>query len=253
MSEQSRSRSFFGKHPYRNMFMAFMAIVIAAALMPEQIIGGHLYDFMVAGILLVALVETTRSRRHAVVALAVGVPAVVARLAFSYADDTAVTNSGVLVLSALFFGFLIWNFLRDLMVGDRLTSERIFGALSAYLCIGLLFALVYAHMHYRDPTAFRIPDDLAPMANQVESATMPAFTYFSFVTLTTLGYGDFLPVSEQARSLAWLEAIIGQLFLAVMVGGLVGVYFAEAAQQAARASFGSAPPKDPKAQDDDSP
>ena len=66
---------------------------------------------------------------------------------------------------------------------------------------------------------------------------MPVFTYFSFVTLTTLGYGDFVPLTEHTRSLAWIEAMLGQLYLAVLVGGLVGVYFAEAANQAARASF----------------
>ena len=56
---------------------------------------------------------------------------------------------------------------------------------------------------------------------------LPTFTYFSFVTMTTLGYGDITPVTENARTLAWLEALIGQLYLAVMVAGFVAVHISE--------------------------
>ncbi len=237
MSDPSQSRSFFGAHPHRNMFVAFLVILIAAVLLPKEIIGGRLYDFMVAGIFMVALLETARTRRNKVVALAIGLPAIAARLFLLYADDSRAINGSVLMLSAIFFAYLIWNLLRGLFTGDRITSERVFGALTAYLCIGLLFALIYAHVHFRDPTAFRIPNELVVTASDSEALTVPSFTYFSFVTLTTLGYGDFVPLSEKARSLAWLEAIIGQLFLAVLVGGLVGVFFAEAANQAAQATF----------------
>lgn len=237
MPDDTSRFSFFGAHPHRNMFVTMVAIITAAVLLPEQIIGGRLYDFMVAGILFVALLETARSRRRTLVALAVGVPAIAVRLYFSYVEDSAASNVTVLALSAVFLAFLIWAFLRDLLAGERDTSERVFAALTAYLCIGLLFALIYAHIYFRDPSAFRVPDGLVPTGGGSESLTVPSFTYFSFVTLTTLGYGDFVPLSEQARSLAWLEAIIGQLYLAVMVGGLVGVFFAEATKQAGRATF----------------
>jgi len=234
MTAEKPSFGFFGAHPYRNMFFAMAAILVAAVVLPEEIIGGRLYDYMVTGILLVALVETTRSRRHGIIALLFGVPAIGARLAFSYSDDTVAINSTVLGLSALFFAFLIWNLLRDLLMGHRSTSERVFGALTAYLCIGILFALIFAHIQYRDPEAFRIPEYLLPGSTQSEALMVPVFTYFSFVTMTTLGYGDVVPITEQARSIAWMEAIIGQLFLAVMVGGLVGIFFADAAQRAGR-------------------
>jgi hypothetical protein len=220
------------------MFVAIVAIVLAAVLLPKEIIGGRLYDYMVAGILIVALLETAHTRRHAIISLALGVPAVGLRLLTAHTPDSVQTNSPALILSILFLLFLIWNLLRDLLVGDRLTSERVFGALTAYICIGMLFALLYAHIQYLDPGSFHVPDHMRTAGASEEALMMPVFTYFSFVTLTTLGYGDIAPISEQARTIAWFEAFIGQIYLAVMVGGLVGVFFAEAAQQAARASFG---------------
>ncbi len=251
MSDQESRRSFFGAHPHRNMFVTILVIIVVALLSPEEVIGGQLYDFMVAGIFMVALLETARTRRNRILALAIGLPAIAARLFFAFGDDSQAINGSVLALSAVFFAFLIWNLLRDLFEWDRVTSERVFGALTAYLCIGLLFALIYAHVYFRDPAAFRIPDELVVTATDSESLTVPSFTYFSFVTLTTLGYGDFVPLSEQARSLAWLEAIIGQLFLAVMVGGLVGVFFAEAANQAPRATFRDGRKDGPEPSDDE--
>ena len=238
MSDPSNRRSFFGARPHRNLFISFLIIIVAAVVLPEESIGGQIYDFMVAGLFLIALVETASSRRNLFIALAIGLPAIIVRLFFSYAEDDRTVNSAVLLLSGLFFCFLIWNFLRDLLTSDRPTSERVFAALTAYLCIGLLFALIYAHFYFRDPASFKIPDQLVTTATDSESRTVPAFTYFSFVTLTTLGYGDFVPLSEEARTVAWLEAVIGQLYLAVMVGGLVGVFFAEASRQATQATFG---------------
>jgi len=67
---------------------------------------------------------------------------------------------------------------------------------------------------------------LAEQASE-ESSQLNVFTYFSFVTMTTLGYGDVTPISEHARTLAWLEALLGQLYLAVMVAGFVAMHISE--------------------------
>ena len=127
----------------------------------------------------------------------------------------------------MFFVFLIWNLLHDLYAGERSTGERIFGALCAYIFIGLLFALIFAHLEYRDPGSFNVSNELLAERVAGESAQLQVFTYFSFVTMTTLGYGDISPVAEHARTLAWLEALIGQLFLAVMVAGFVAQHISE--------------------------
>jgi Ca2+/Na+ antiporter len=163
-----------------------------------------------------------------VVAGLLGGPAVIVRLAAPFQVDSPSWNGAVMILTAAFMGFLIWLLLHDLFSKHRSSSERIYGALCAYLFIGILFALVYAHLEYRAPGSFSAGNEALRETSAEEASMVPIFTYYSFVTLTTLGYGDITPVTDHARTLAWLEALIGQLYLAVMVATLVGIKVSEA-------------------------
>jgi hypothetical protein len=91
----------------------------------------------------------------------------------------------------------------------------------------IFLALICAHMEHRRPGTFSISNQGIGAAASEESSLVPVFTYYSFVTLTTLGYGDITPAAEHAQTLAWLEALIGQLYLAVMVAGFVAVHISE--------------------------
>jgi voltage-gated potassium channel len=230
----------FRTRPYRNIFIALVVVFFADALAPAMISDTAVSDFVVIIILLAALVETVRTKRHAVLALVFGAPAIIARLVAGFRADSPAWNSTVIVLTALFFGFLIWNLLHDLLSGSRSTGERVYGALCAYLFIGILFSLVFAHMEYRFPGSFSSGNQALLDAAASEAAMMPVFTYFSFVTLTTLGYGDITPVAEHARTLAWLEALVGQLYLAVMIATLVGLKVSEARTGVGRIDPGAA-------------
>jgi hypothetical protein len=95
------------------------------------------------------------------------------------------------------------------------TRHRIQGAIAAYLLFGALWAHAYALVAHLRPEAF---------SGAVSPADGPrAFLYYSFVTLTTVGYGDVLPVHPAARSLAMLEAVTGPLYLAILVARLVSL------------------------------
>ncbi len=214
----------YRERPYRNIFVALIAVILVDALAPNAFARGRLADLMVAAVLIAALVETVRLRHNAIWALVLGLPAVAVRVIAAFRPDTMAQNTAVLSLTSVFFVFLIWNLLHDINKSDRPTSEKVFGALCAYIFIGLLFALIFAHLEYRDPGSFYISNDLLAERAANESSQLNIFTYFSFVTMTTLGYGDITPISEHARTLAWLEALIGQLYLAVMVAGFVAVH-----------------------------
>lgn len=100
-----------------------------------------------------------------------------------------------------------------LRAGD-VDAERIFAALDVYLLAGLTFGV-----------AFRLVEQFAPGSFGGPHAGEPAsFIYFSFVTIATLGYGDIVPLSGPARALAILEAVGGQMYLAVLVARLVSLY-----------------------------
>jgi hypothetical protein len=215
------------RRPYRNIFWAIVTLFFADALVFDRSARAALVDVIVVLVLFAALFETVRSRRHTAVALILGAPAIISRLIAAFRVDSIGWGNAVLMSTALFIGFLIWNLLRDLLVGERSTSERVYGALCAYLFIGLLFSLLFTHMEFRSPGSFLLRGETISGAAESEAALVPTFTYFSFVTLTTLGYGDITPATTYARTLAFLEALIGQLYLAVMVATLVGIRVSE--------------------------
>jgi voltage-gated potassium channel Kch len=103
---------------------------------------------------------------------------------------------------------------------DHQRTERLSSALAVYLLLGFVWASVYSLLEVLQPGAVRFPED--PSTLGAEYALSPfRFLYFSFVTLTTVGYGDASPVLPLARALAVIEALTGQLFLAVTIASLV--------------------------------
>ena len=104
---------------------------------------------------------------------------------------------------------------RRVLAKPTVTIQSIYGALSAYLIIGLMFASCFAAMNELGTSDF--------FANK-QPANTQTFQYFSFTTLTTLGYGDFTAAESGGRSIAVLEALTGQVFLATLVARLVAAY-----------------------------
>lgn len=119
--------------------------------------------------------------------------------------------------------------LKDIFSG-KVNVERLYAAICVYLMLGIMFSILNILVISVDPYAYRM-DMLteAPVknfANFDSSERFSIFLYYSFVTLSTLGYGDITPVSRAARTLGWLEAIAGQLYLTVTVARLVGLHIA---------------------------
>jgi Ion channel len=104
---------------------------------------------------------------------------------------------------------------RRVLARPTVTIQSIYGALSAYLIVGLMFASGYAAIEHLGESAF--------FANG-QPANTQTFQYFSFTTLTTLGYGDFTAAQSGGRAVAVLEALTGQVFLATLVARLVAAY-----------------------------
>jgi len=104
---------------------------------------------------------------------------------------------------------------RRVLLKRTVTIQSIYGALSAYIILGLMFASGFAAVDYLTTTDF--------FANN-EPANTQTFQYFSFTTLTTLGYGDFTAGESGGRSIAVMEALTGQVFLATLVARLVAAY-----------------------------
>ena len=117
--------------------------------------------------------------------------------------------AGVLLLVIVVF------LVRQALAQPDVTMQSIYGAISAYLIIGLMFAAFYSGMYYLRSRTFFVGH---------EPGTISNFQYFSFTTLTTLGYGDFTAATSGGRAVAMLEAMTGQIFLATLVAKLVSSF-----------------------------
>ena len=103
---------------------------------------------------------------------------------------------------------------------DTVTVNRLIGATCVYLLLGMCWGILFIFLAWLDPTAF--------VELNIESGVVFwDAMYLSFVTITTLGYGDMLPVTPFARALAYMEAVVGQIYIAVLIGALVGTYISE--------------------------
>ena len=127
------------------------------------------------------------------------------------------------ILAALFFGFTAVVVLRQSLGGAEVTPDTIAGAICFYRLLGVIWALIYALIELARPGSFL--DGGRPVGSAAAGyhSLVPELLYLSLVTLSALGYGDILPITQQARMLAALEAVIGPLYLAVLIARLVGL------------------------------
>jgi Ion channel len=127
----------------------------------------------------------------------------------------------LLLLLGLFSVSILANVLR----ADKITADKIYGAICVYLLVGYAWAFGYAIIEELQPGSFSGP----AATNPVDYITLVMqMRYFSFITLTTVGYGDIVPQSPAARTFATLEAVVGQVYLAVLVARLVGLHIVDA-------------------------
>jgi hypothetical protein len=172
--------------------------------------------------LLFAVYSVSEGTRSLKIALFLVTPAILGELSF-FVFETKETHWFSVLSVAIFLGYVILIVYKTSVFGKgRMTTDRTAGAIAVYLLLGLLWALTYGLISAGNPDAFK---GLEPFSLDQPGAQQD-FIYFSFVTLTTLGYGDMSPVSSGAKTLAWFEAIFGQLFLAVTIARLVSLEIA---------------------------
>ena len=123
----------------------------------------------------------------------------------------------------LFFGYISGIIVIHLFTEQEITPDLVVGSVCGYFLVGIMWAFVYAAIEIISPGSLHLP--------QEGYHDFSNFSYYSFVTLTTLGYGDILPLTSPARNFAILEAIIGQIYLTVLVARLVGIHISQSMKQ----------------------
>jgi voltage-gated potassium channel len=199
----------------------FISLLLTLFLSPV-VVTFHLSGRFVEMLLILSLSAaaiTAASHRTRYVLLATIFSATILRLVSAMGDVHWASRLGTFLFIVIAFAAALNSFLFTLK-GGRPNSEHVFASLSAYLLAGYFFALFYWIVEDLSRGSFFMQGyGILEVKFSLQQAV-----YFSFVTLSTLGYGDIVPVSPVARGLAVGEAILGQLYLAVLVARLVGGY-----------------------------
>jgi len=123
---------------------------------------------------------------------------------------------GVLVL--VFYSVATLTIAREVFFGPTVVDDRVYGGIAVYLMIGIIFAILHHRVGIEDPSAYLVTDPTGPRGAQLNWAD---YLYFSFVSLTTVGFGDIVPRGAWARNLSVFEAAVGMLYPAVLLARLV--------------------------------
>jgi len=207
------------------LLVALLAFFLVVPLLPEgstQTLGELL---ALSAVLLASIYALHGSRSTFTIGIAVIVPALAGKWMSFFTDHYFLfsLSRGFVIL---LFLMTTWRLIRYLWLENEVTADTLYGAVSAYLLLGLIFGTAYSIVESITPGSFAnlpTPEEVGPV---LAASTSVALDYFSMVTLTTLGYGDVTPLSQMARSLAVFEAVVGQFYLAVLVARLVGLFMA---------------------------
>jgi len=216
--------NYYSHHKFKILFTAMLLLlgIRLAAL------GSRAGEIVLnsAGVLLlaIAVVILCADRRIRVAALAMGLPPVIITsiaqiVPQALAESTRLAGRAC---AALFLAFTVIMIVRTVVTARTVTWDTIVGAFAGYVLIGVVWSQMYATLELAAPHSFAVAGAPLDMAND-PITSHAVLEYFSFSTLSTVGYGDVTPLSHPARSLACLQAICGQFYLAVLVAGLIGI------------------------------
>ena len=213
---------YFG--PYFIMCCVMLAAVLLYPLV-HDFAGTIMIRTVFTAILLSALYTVVRKPAIFRIVFVLLIPAIVANWVLNPLDNpvlSAITSATILVIMLAAIGTI----LRHIITARRISQDIIFGSIAVYLLAGVAWAFCFAFIN--DLMPGQVIETVGDVVSRESRAAMfPEFTYFSFITLTSVGYGDLTPIGAPARALAIVEGIFGQLYTAILIGKLVGMKVAQ--------------------------
>lgn len=202
------------------LLIALLTIIILA-----PVLSTTRYDIVITNVIGAAMllsgVYAVSERKHVfVIATILSILSIVTTwLLLAYPGHAMVIFAHATMITVLgFFAVVILSYVAR---SGRVTADKIYAAVCAYLLIGYAWAFAYAMLDELNPGAFATPTEVA--RNDYVGRVVQ-MRYFSYITLTTVGYGDIVPRTPGARTMAILEAILGQFYLVALIGRLVGLH-----------------------------
>jgi hypothetical protein len=209
--------------PFAALLSTLLATLLVAPFLGESLFGVSRFRLFAGAILLAGVYAVSRRGPALGGVLAVGLPALVVEvwLHLRPAPPLLVASFALSILFVLFLGAAILYAILD---EERVSLDTILGGVCVYLLLGVGWTLAYSILEYLAPGSFLVDGRALPALARSDEFRHEELIYFSFVTLTTVGYGDVLAKTNPARALAAAEAVTGSLYLAVFIARLVGLH-----------------------------
>jgi hypothetical protein len=216
------SREEFFRHSFA-WFLASLALLLVASPVVQHWPNGALIESVLLSMVMLFAVPAIGGRRSRLIwANVLLVPALLGKWVNFWRPDLAPPEV-FLGFGMLFIVYVALNILGYILRAPRVSSEILCAAIANYLLLGLLWSFAYTMI------ASAVPDAFAFSTGPESGHVMKGFNsiYFSFATLSTIGYGDISPVSGGARMLAVAEAVVGMFYVTMLIARLVSLYSSE--------------------------
>jgi voltage-gated potassium channel len=211
----------------RGRFTGLAVVLLVLLLLASATPPGEIHTLVVDLAFSVLLVFAIRSVGPGlrITAIVLAAPAFLGHWAL-YLENEVVSRGLVFLSSTAFLLFLTLVVIFAVLGDPVVTTDTVIGGICAYFLLAMTFGNAYALVEVLSPGSFQLTPALAEDVHwrPPTSPITPVLQYFSLSTLTTLGFGDVTPLSRGARTLAVLEAIAGQLYLAILIARLVGIH-----------------------------
>jgi voltage-gated potassium channel len=212
----------FRQWRYLCLLVALVLLLVVQPLVTGFGTSGWLFDTLFVFVMVVLVLALVHDKVWRRIALLLCVPAASLSIGSHFLQPSAqqatlLAGHGI---AALFFVLVTGKIVHTILTSRQLSVDSIFGTICGYLLLGIAWGLAFATIHAADPASFQFSDAMRSPLGPADYGR-DVFLYYSFITLTTVGYGDISPLSPPARTLAWVEAMTGQLYLAVLIAGLV--------------------------------
>ncbi len=207
------------KGRFLNLLIFIIAMLVVGPLFEELVNLRILMDILWSAIFISAIYAVSQKKHHVLIGIVLALPMLAAIWSRHFVEYHALQVVGYLC-GAAFILFTIIQMLIFIYSHKEVTRDLIVGAAVVYFLMAIMWTFIFSVVETLHPGSFNLPQ-----GQDIQDAQH--FIYYSFVTLTTLGYGDITPVTRLARSFSTLEAVMGQLYLVVQVAWLVGVHVSQ--------------------------
>lgn len=216
--DEGLAQVLIGKGPCTYLLLLLLGLILLFPFLEEGLFARTLLGILFSIVLLVGAFATRQTRWGFILKLGLALLGVGLQWGALWAESSAILRlAGLAYAASLAVSFS--GVLRYILRRGPITADRLHGALAGYIMLALVWSFVYALVEMSSAGSFG-----PGLLDFVQPGTFFKLIYFSFTTLTTTGYGDFVPLTNHARSLVMVEEFSGVFYVGVVIARFAGLY-----------------------------